>query len=475
MAKLYNLARMSTATTGTGTVTLGSAVPPFLTFAQAGVLDGETVTYSIIDGTSNSEIGRGVYSSSGTTLTRSVLKSTNGNNAINLSGAAQVFITAATEDILSFSADQNRTAAEQAQARKNLYAAPFDAVASSGMQVNGGMDISQQNGAAAVTLTSGAESYIVDQWAAKFARVATLACSAQQVASPTPPDGFTSALQLKATTGLATLAAADYAYLSTPIEGHRAARCALGGVNAQPISIGFWVYTTIAGTMSVSLVNAAGNRGYVTNVTINSAATWEYKTVTIPGDTTGTWDKTIGVGVRIIFGFGCGSANQGSPVNSWLSAMPLGTSSTTNFMASTNNICCITGVLILPGIEFPSSSRSALIMPERFADQFAAQRYYHQWASINCLCSYSDATPTAYFVPLILVPRMRVLPNGVINVGGTTTIGRRDGAASYTFAALTINAADSENWTNCVATGMSAQPTKNDMHYLTFIAANARM
>ena len=103
MAKiLYNLARMTTATTGTGTITLGSAATSggvtFLSFAAAGVSDGDTVTYAIAD-TNASEIGRGVYTASGTTLTRSVLKSTNSNTAINLSGNAQVFINAAAEDL----------------------------------------------------------------------------------------------------------------------------------------------------------------------------------------------------------------------------------------------------------------------------------------------------------------------------------------------------------------------------------------
>ena len=100
MAKLYNIARMSTTTTGTGTITLGSAVTGFLSFAGGGAADGETVTYGIEDGSAR-EIGRGVYTASGTTLTRSVLKSTNSNNPINLSGTAQVFITIAAEDVLA--------------------------------------------------------------------------------------------------------------------------------------------------------------------------------------------------------------------------------------------------------------------------------------------------------------------------------------------------------------------------------------
>ncbi len=97
MARLYNLARMSTATTGTGTITLGSAVTGFLDFVTAGIRDGETVTYAIQDG-SNSEIGRGVYTASGTTLSRTVLKSTNAGSQISLSGTAQVFITPSAED-----------------------------------------------------------------------------------------------------------------------------------------------------------------------------------------------------------------------------------------------------------------------------------------------------------------------------------------------------------------------------------------
>jgi hypothetical protein len=108
MAKLYNLARMTTATTGTGTITLGSAASGFLTFAQAGVSDGETVWYAISDG-ANREDGYGVYTASGTTLTRTVLKSTNSNNAISLSGTAQVFITPAAESFGSFTGHGDST------------------------------------------------------------------------------------------------------------------------------------------------------------------------------------------------------------------------------------------------------------------------------------------------------------------------------------------------------------------------------
>lgn len=99
MAKLVNLARMTTATVGTGTLTLGSAVAGFLSFASAGVSDGDIVSYAIKDG-ANSEIGFGTYTAAGTTLTRNVINSTNSNNAISLSGSAEVFVTPSARDFL---------------------------------------------------------------------------------------------------------------------------------------------------------------------------------------------------------------------------------------------------------------------------------------------------------------------------------------------------------------------------------------
>ncbi len=96
MAKVFSLARMTTATVGTGTITLGAAVAGFLTFAQAGVVNGDIVSYGIKDG-ANSEVGIGTYSAG--TLTRTPTKSTSSDAAISLSGAAEVYITLRAEDI----------------------------------------------------------------------------------------------------------------------------------------------------------------------------------------------------------------------------------------------------------------------------------------------------------------------------------------------------------------------------------------
>jgi hypothetical protein len=108
MVTLVNRAKMTTATTGTGTLTLGSAVGGYQSFAAAGVADSNTVSYVIEDG-NDWEIGTGVYTASGTTLSRTVSESTAAGSAINLTGNAVVYVSAIAGDIVQPTATQTLT------------------------------------------------------------------------------------------------------------------------------------------------------------------------------------------------------------------------------------------------------------------------------------------------------------------------------------------------------------------------------
>jgi len=126
---LGNRAKMSTSTTGTGTITLGSAVSGFQTFADAGITNGQTVRYAIDDG-ANFEIGSGTYTSSGTTLTRSVTESSNSDSAISLSGSAEVFIAATVADLNPLYAAETTSSTNPTASGTNSLAIGSNAAAS---------------------------------------------------------------------------------------------------------------------------------------------------------------------------------------------------------------------------------------------------------------------------------------------------------------------------------------------------------
>jgi hypothetical protein len=146
MGKLVNLARMTTPTVGTGTITLGAAASGFLTFAQAGVLNGDIVSYGIKDGV-DSEVGTGTYTSSGTTMTRTPIKSTQSDAAISLSGTAEVYITALREDLLAATAAEylansapTKLLTPGAAWSAAAYVTVNDTQAAAGIDLNSGFD-----------------------------------------------------------------------------------------------------------------------------------------------------------------------------------------------------------------------------------------------------------------------------------------------------------------------------------------------
>ena len=152
----------------------------------------------------------------------------------------------------------------------------------------------------------------------------------------TPDEGSEYTLATAPTTADASIAAGDYYYLEYSVEGYDAQRFGYGSSNAKNATLSFLVRSSVTGIHSVAFRNQAGNRSYIGEYTINVADTWEYKSITIPGDTSGTWEKTTGQGITVTFAIAMGSTFTTSP-GSWTSGNYIGSTNQVNGMSSTSN------------------------------------------------------------------------------------------------------------------------------------------
>lgn len=239
----------------------------------------------------------------------------------------------------------------------------------------------------------------------------------------TVPLGYTAAAQLFASAAVAATAAGNFALLSHKLEGYRMARLLWGGANAKSINMAFWVYATGTGTFSIALRNATVARSYVTTVTVTTANAWQYVTLTIPGDTSGTWDITTGVGADVTFT--AVPSSNGAPtlgtttLNAWQAANVVFSSSQTNFLSATNDSFFITGLVVVPSeITLPTSAFAYLMLRDFDAEFDACRRYWQQLpASFNIGTSNS---PSAGFMLGTFPVAMRAAPTCTLN--GTSTI-----------------------------------------------------
>jgi hypothetical protein len=212
--------------------------------------------------------------------------------------------------------------------------------------INGAMMIDQRNNGAAVTFPSGGLiSYTLDRWNG-FKQILT-GGSFTVARSTVAPAGFTNSALVTITSAV-TDGGSSVNALAQFIEGLNVADLGWGTANAQPVTLSFWVRSSVTGTYSCSVNNDGYNYSYVANYTILAANTWEQKTITIPGPTAGTWLTTNGAGLRLWFDLGTGPGVNGT-ANTWTASGIYRTAGSVQLLATNGATWQITGVQLEEG------------------------------------------------------------------------------------------------------------------------------
>jgi hypothetical protein len=206
--------------------------------------------------------------------------------------------------------------------------------------INGGMVIDQRNAGTAIT-TSG---YPTDRFA--VVNSTDGAFSAQQVSEA--PSGFTKSLKVTTTTADATLTTTQNLNVVQNIEGLNVADLGFGTAAAKTVTLSFWTRSSLTGTFGGALKNNAADRSYPFTYSISSADTWEYKTVTVAGDTSGTWLTTTGKGLQVVFGLGAGPDRSGT-AGAWAGANHNSATGAVSLIGTLNATWQITGVQLEVG------------------------------------------------------------------------------------------------------------------------------
>jgi len=212
--------------------------------------------------------------------------------------------------------------------------------------INGAMVIAQRT-TSAVTNDSSDALYPVDRFFI-YGNVNSKFTAQQNAGSVTPPAGFTNYVGITSLSSY-SVGASDTNTFGQPIEGFNTADLNWGTANAKTVTLSFWVRSSLTGTFGGSLLNSAQNRSYPFSYTISSANTWEQKSVTIAGDTSGTWvGATNGVGIRVVFGLGVGSTYSGT-AGAWSSSLYYAPTGATSVVGTNGATFYITGVQLEVG------------------------------------------------------------------------------------------------------------------------------
>lgn len=256
--------------------------------------------------------------------------------------------------------------------------------------INGAMTIDQRNAGAAVTPTN---IYTLDRWVA-YQSVSSKYSVQQNAGAVTPPVGFSNYLGVTSLSAYSILAGSFY-LLRQSVEGFITADLGWGTASAATVTLSFRVYSSLTGTFGGSISNSANNRSYPFSYSIPVANTWTSISITIAGDTTGTWvGATNGVGLQLNFSLGVGSTYSGT-ASSWAAAQYWSATGATSVVGTSGATFYITGV------QLEAGSTASPFAHEFVGDTLRkCQRYYWKNKPASLYTYLATGISQSYFLSL---------------------------------------------------------------------------
>jgi len=303
--------------------------------------------------------------------------------------------------------------------------------------INGAMVIDQRNAGASVTPADGA--YTLDRWRAGLSQASKLSIQ-QNSGSVTPPSGFKNYLGVVSLSAYA-LTGSDVFMLQQKIEGYNVSDLMLGTASAATFTVSFWVRSSLTGLFGGSLINSASDRAYPFSYTISTANTWEQKSVTITGDTSGTWLTTNGSGLELRISLG-GSGSYVGTANTW---------GTGNYVTPTGCVSVVGtngATFYITGVQLEVGTVATSFDYRSYGTELALCMRYFEAILLN---SYS-ATGQAYStsggeVPIYFTVKKRADPTITL-----PTTGSAGGQIAFTTASANIPATIGANTTAAIST-----------------------
>jgi len=293
--------------------------------------------------------------------------------------------------------------------------------------INGNMVIDQRNAGANVTATDG--GYTLDRWAAISYASASKFSVQQNAGSVTPPTGFANYLGCTSLSAY-SVGATDIYGLYQRIEGFNVADLQWGTASAKTVTLSFVVYSSLTGTFGGAINNSAQNRSYPFSYSIPSANTWATVSVTIPGDTSGTWLTTTGIGIQVSFGIGVGTTRSGT-AGAWAGSTYYSATGAVSVVGTSGATFYITGVQVEMG------TKATPYELQIYSDQLAqCQRYFQVFNTFDIEGYANAGTVRAVNVPMTFPVQMRAAPTRTVTTAGTLANVR---SSSTAYAGLGLN------------------------------------